>query len=107
MTASWQSISQQPPFVLDPQIVSDAMLLLTDGSVLCHDPNVLTRWWRYTPDASGSYLTGTWAPLGAEMREPMADFGGDFGRRERQVGGGIGSRILEFAHGRTEILFES
>jgi len=47
------------------------------------------------------------APLGAEMREPMADFGSDFGRRERQVGGGIGRRILEFAHGRTEILFES
>src|SRR5260370_32077624 len=38
------------------------------------------------------------------MGEPMADFGGDFGRRERQVGGGIGSGILRFAHGRTEIL---
>jgi hypothetical protein len=50
---------------------------------------------------------GRQAPLGAEMREPMADFGGDFGRRERQAGGGIGRRILEFAHGRTEILFES
>jgi hypothetical protein len=46
-------------------------------------------------------------PLGAEMGEPMADFGGDFGRRERQVGGGIGSRIFGFAHGRTEILFQS
>src|SRR5260370_274184 len=38
------------------------------------------------------------------MGEPMADVGGDFGRRERQVGGGIGSGILWFAHGRTEIL---
>src|SRR5260370_33966573 len=38
------------------------------------------------------------------MGEPMADFGGDFGRRERQVGGGIGNGILRFAHGRTEIL---
>ena len=46
-------------------------------------------------------------PLGAEMGEPMADFGGDFGRHERQVGSGIRSRTFEFAHGRTEILFES
>src|SRR5258708_21671811 len=38
------------------------------------------------------------------MGEPMADFGGGLGRRERQVGGGIGSGILRFAHGRTEIL---
>src|SRR5258706_5950670 len=48
---------------------------------------------------------GRHPPLGAEIREPMADFCGDFGHRERQVGGGIGSRIFEFAHGRTEILF--
>jgi hypothetical protein len=39
------------------------MLLLTDGTVLCHDAQTTgvgsPNWSRFTPDALGSYLNGT------------------------------------------------
>ena len=34
-------------------------LLLTDGTVILHQA-CGQQWWRLTPDASGSYITGTW-----------------------------------------------
>jgi hypothetical protein len=60
MAGTWQALTNQPSFS------AGTMLLLTDGSVLCHDePNSAgvtgTRhWWRLVPDGSGSYLNGTW-----------------------------------------------
>src|SRR6516225_6120393 len=37
-------------------------LLLTDGTVMVHQ--IASRhWWKLTPDASGSYLNGTWSAL--------------------------------------------
>lgn len=38
------------------------MLLLTDGSVMCQSGDSKS-WWRLTPDASGSYVHGTWSQL--------------------------------------------
>jgi hypothetical protein len=55
MTGSWQNLTHQPTFN------AGTMLLLTDGSVLCHDePNSAvvsgsSRWWKLVPDATGSY----------------------------------------------------
>lgn len=60
MAGTWNSLTNQPTFS------AGTMLLLTDGSVLCHDePNsgavTATRhWWRLVPDAQGSYRNGTW-----------------------------------------------
>jgi hypothetical protein len=46
------------------------MLSLPDGTVMMHDNdngfgNLLNRdrWYRLTPDASGSYVNGTWSQL--------------------------------------------
>ncbi len=39
------------------------MLLLTDGSVLCAESGVSNRWFRLRPDASGSYVNGTWTTM--------------------------------------------
>ena len=36
--------------------------LLTDGRVLASGPEGATDWYRFTPDAFGSYENGTWAP---------------------------------------------
>lgn len=38
------------------------MLLLTDGTVIAHTPSSV-NWSRLTPDASGSYVNGTWSPI--------------------------------------------
>jgi hypothetical protein len=53
------------------------MLLLTDGSVLCHDePNSgavsgSNRWYRLAPDANGKYETGTWTQLANGPNNPL------------------------------------
>src|SRR5213078_2448414 len=53
------------------------MLLLTDGSVLCHDePNSgavsgSNRWYRLAPDALGHYETGTWTKLASGPNSPL------------------------------------
>ena len=38
------------------------MLLQTDGSVMCH-VYFSRDWWKLTPDASGSYIKGSWTKL--------------------------------------------
>lgn len=40
------------------------MLLLTDGTVIVSEVST-TRWWRLTPDVTGSYLNGTWSQIAA------------------------------------------
>jgi hypothetical protein len=53
------------------------MLLLTDGSVLCHDePNSgavsgSNRWYRLAPDANGKYESGTWTRLADGPNKPL------------------------------------
>lgn len=43
------------------------MLLLTDGTVMCHEYDS-NRWHRLTYDGIGNYVNGTWSSL-----QPMAD----------------------------------
>jgi hypothetical protein len=53
MAGTWQPINHQPSAPID------TMLLLTDGSVMCHDfqsPN----WRRLVPDSYSDYSNGTW-----------------------------------------------
>lgn len=53
MAGTWQSLNQQPP------VAVDTMLLLTDGSIMCHSyesPN----WYRLVPDAYSDYANGAW-----------------------------------------------
>jgi hypothetical protein len=56
MAKKWQGLKHQPSFN------ADTMLLLTDGTVMCHalsSPN----WHRLAPDEEGSYLNGEWTQL--------------------------------------------
>jgi hypothetical protein len=57
----WQALANPPPF--NP----GAMIQLTDGTVLVQDQGAknsgTNRWWKLTPDASGSYVDGTWSQV--------------------------------------------
>jgi hypothetical protein len=56
MAGTFSNLNNQPSFN------ADTMLLLTDGSVMCHE--LLTnKWHRLKPDSSGSYTNGTWSSL--------------------------------------------
>lgn len=53
LTGTWTALTNAPPDNLD------TCLLLTTGSVMCHQFNS-NLWHRLTPDAFGSYKNGTW-----------------------------------------------
>jgi len=52
----WTKIKTAPSFN------TDTALLLTDGTVMMHQYNS-TKWWKLTPDSTGSYVNGTWTQL--------------------------------------------
>jgi hypothetical protein len=54
--AQWTPLSNAPPGHLD------TCLQLTDGRVMCHE-YFTNRWHRLTPDASGSFVHGTWSSI--------------------------------------------
>ena len=54
MPGSWTPLVNQPTFS------ANAMLLLTDGTVMCQEV-ATADWWKLTPDAYGSYVNGTWS----------------------------------------------
>ncbi len=56
---AWQVVAA-PPFV------ATGSLLLTDGTVMVNDSQQSSKWWRLTPDQTGSYVNGTWSAT-AEM----------------------------------------
>src|SRR3979490_53523 len=56
MAGTWQPLVNPPPFS------ASTMLLQTDGSVMCH-VYFSRDWWKLTPDASGSYVKGSWTKL--------------------------------------------
>ena len=81
---AWTSLaSSQAPFTAGtwtkvtntPASAVAHMLLLTDGRVLVHEePNCsgngcsgmdYTAWFVLTPDATGSYINGTWSQVGS------------------------------------------
>ena len=71
MAGTWNSLTNQPTFN------AGTMLLLTDGSVLCHDePNSgpvtgTKHWWRLVPDSMGSYRNGTWHQVADSSWAPL------------------------------------
>jgi len=56
MAGSWQGLVNQPTFN------TSTMILLTDGRVMVQE-EATPHWHALTPDSSGSYVHGTWAPL--------------------------------------------
>src|SRR5262249_34903004 len=51
------------PLVHQPQGFAPSIaLLLTDGTVMAQNA-LASDWWKLTPDATGSYLNGTWTQL--------------------------------------------
>ena len=71
MAGTWNSLINQPTFN------AGTMLLLTDGSVLCHDePNSggvtgTKHWWRLVPDTMGSYRNGSWHKVADSSWAPL------------------------------------
>lgn len=53
--ATWKKLANTPPNGAQ----SGTMLLLTDGTIMIQDGGSAS-WLRLTPDASGSYIDGTW-----------------------------------------------
>ncbi len=56
MGGSWQPLNNKPPSAVD------TMLLLTDGSVMCHGLET-PNWYKLVPDALSDYANGTWQTL--------------------------------------------
>jgi hypothetical protein len=63
-SSPWTPLVNPPPFG-----TPGTMLLESDGTVLVHnepDNNTIAatnQWWKLTPDASGSYVNGTWTQI--------------------------------------------
>lgn len=62
MAGTWKPLGHQPP------VSVDTMLLLTDGSVMCHEyedagGSITPNWYRLVPDAYMNYANGTWHKL--------------------------------------------
>src|SRR6202045_2866624 len=64
MPGTWTFLNHQPSFG------AGTMLLLTDGTVMCQDSGS-AHWWRLTPDATGSYVNGTWSALANGPNAPL------------------------------------
>ncbi len=56
MAGTWSSLQNQPSFS------ADTMLLLTDGTVMCHEVSS-QNWHKLTPDSSGDYVKGSWSSI--------------------------------------------
>ena len=65
----WKSLTHQPGFN------ASTMLLLTDGTVMCHDEGPAfggsPRWHKLTPDNHGRYIDGTWSALTHAPNSPL------------------------------------
>ena len=66
---TWTTLRHQPGFN------ASTMLLLTDGTVMCHDEGPAfggsPRWHKLTPDHHGSYIHGTWSALAHAPNSPL------------------------------------
>jgi Kelch motif protein len=69
MAGTWQPLANQPGFD------ASTMLLLTDGTVMCHDEGAAAtgtaNWWKLVPDAFGDYRNGTWFQLASGPNSPL------------------------------------
>src|SRR5690349_9487526 len=66
-TGSWTALAHLAPDY------TGTMLLLTDGSVMVQGYDPGNNWMRLVPDATGSYVQGTWSNL-APMSTPRLYF---------------------------------
>lgn len=66
---TWKSLTHQPGFH------ASTMLLLTDGTVMCHDEGPALggsrHWHKLTPDDHGSYVHGRWSALALAPNAPL------------------------------------
>lgn len=100
------------PFPNQAPVNIDMALLLTDGTLMCHQvyapDGVFPRreWYRLTPDAFGNYLNGTWTQL-ASMHDSRYAFGSAVLRDGRVLvaGGeyGTGLHTMEIYDPRTNV----
>jgi Kelch motif protein len=69
MVGQWTSLTNQPSFN------AGTMLLLTDGTVLCHDSGAneggTSNWYKLSPDQYGSYLHGIWSNIASGPNSPL------------------------------------
>ena len=56
MPGSWKPLKNKPAFDID------AMLLLTDGGIMCHEYRT-SKWHKLTPDKKSDYASGSWQTL--------------------------------------------
>jgi hypothetical protein len=56
---TWTHVTTAP---FSPNFTADTCLLLTDGTVACHQGGT-SAWFRLAPDAFGNYFTGTWSQM--------------------------------------------
>lgn len=63
MAGTWIALNHQPSFS------ANAMVLLTDGTVLVQQL-ASNNWWTLTPDASGSYVNGSWSQKASSHNGP-------------------------------------
>ena len=56
-TGSWTRLAHAAPSMIG------TMVLLSDGTVLAEGGGTVNTWYKLTPDASGSYVNGTWSNL--------------------------------------------
>ena len=56
-SGTWTPLNNSPP------VSASAPLLLTDGTVIVHEAPCGSRWFRLTPDNTGSYVNGTWSQI--------------------------------------------
>jgi hypothetical protein len=65
MSGTWSTLQNSWPFNGTEAHDPDAMILLSDGSVLVHDVGSslagTSSWWRLTPSELGDYSNGTWS----------------------------------------------
>ncbi len=59
LSGTWQTVAAAPPFGV---VGAGTALLMTDGTVMVHNND--TRWYRLSPDKTGSYVNGTWSSGG-------------------------------------------
>jgi len=68
-TGTWTKVTNNAPYEN-----MGVCLLMTDGTVICHDTNgtgLGTGWEKLTPDIHGSYINGTWSTIASNAYDRL------------------------------------
>jgi hypothetical protein len=69
-SGTWTPLKDQP-FNHSPTFYPSNVFLLTDGTVLAQGYFMTDlRWWKFTPDPTGSYINGTWSQVASPPNCP-------------------------------------